>query len=112
MDYVSFSLEQQEGCFRGDKYETELETLLEDFAELLHAREWYLSGDICEGCWNEGRDAFVAKYLSLQPQNYCQDCRYWHSKGRSNYGSCKVVKHYLLHKCEPICEHFSGEEKE
>lgn len=111
MDYVSFTLEQQEGCFRGDRYEAELETMLKDFAELLHAREWYLSGDICEGCWNEGRDAFVAKYLSLQPQNYCQDCRNWHYVG-DNYGRCDFGKGYLIHRCETICERFSGRGKE
>lgn len=62
MDYISYQLENQEGCFRGDKYEKVLEDALKDFAELLHAREWYLSCDTGEDDWNEARDKFLAKY--------------------------------------------------
>lgn len=112
MDYVSFSLEQQEGCFRGDKYEKVLEGTLMDFAELLHEREWYLSGDICEGTWNEARDIFLAKYLDIEPVTpYCKDCEYWHLAGDS-YGRCEFEKGCLTHRSQSICERFSRKEKE
>ena len=112
MDYIYYQLEEQEGCFRGDKYEEVLEDALKDFAELLHAREWYLSGDTGEGSWNEARDSFVAKYFSLQPQNYCQDCRYWHNEVGRSYGKCDFITQCLMHRFDPVCERFSRKEKE
>ena len=112
MAYISFQLEEQEGCFRGDKYENVLEDALKDFAELLHAREWYLSSDTCEGDWNEARDIFLAKYLDKKPVTpYCEDCRYWHFE-RSAYGKCEFEKRCLIHRCQSICERFSRKEKE
>ena len=109
MNYVSFSLEQQEGCFRGDKYEKVLEDALKDFAELLHAREWYLSCDTGEGDWHEARDVFLAKYLNIEPVTpYCEDCEHWHPQQDSEYGSCECNKRHLYHRCDPVCEQFKG----
>lgn len=112
MNYISYKLEEQEGCFRGDKYEKELEDALKDFTELLHAREWYLSGDICEGCWNEARDVFLATHLGIEPVTpYCKECEYWHIVGDS-YGKCEFQKGCLIHRCDPVCEQFKGEGKQ
>ena len=112
MDYISFSLEEQEGCFKGDKYELELEALLKDFAELLHAREWYLSCDTGEGSWNEARDVFLAKHLFIEPVTpYCGDCKHWHPRQDSKYGICECNIQHLYHRCDPVCEQFKGEGK-
>lgn len=108
MDYISYQLEEQEGCFRGDKYENVLEDALKDFAELLHAREWYLSCDTGEDDWREARDVFLAKYLNTEPVTpYCEDCRYWHFVW-DDYGKCELQKGVLTHRCKAVCERFSG----
>ena len=113
MDYISFSLEAQEGCFRGDKYEKVLEDALKDFAELLHAREWYLSCDTGEGDWNEERDRFLANHFGIEPVSlYCEDCEHWHPQQDSKYGDCECNKRHLYHRCDPVCEQFKGEGKQ
>lgn len=112
MDYISYKLEEQEGCFRGDRYEELLENELAAFAELLHAREWYLSCDTGEGSWNEARDEFLAKHLGIEPVSlYCEDCEHWHPRQDSKYGDCECNKRQLYHRCDPVCEQFKGEGK-
>ena len=107
MDYVSFKLEEQEGCFVGDRYEDYLESLMEDFADLLHSREWYLSSDIGEGSWNEVRDNFLRKYMpDFKEGKYCKDCAKWHGTEDQSYGSCELESQFLFHRCDPICEYF------
>lgn len=60
LDYFCYTLEDHVGDF-GDK---ELDELVKDLAELFHDREWFLSGDTCEGEWNEARDKFKAKWFT------------------------------------------------
>ena len=60
LDYFYSQLQEHIGDFK-DK---ELDELVEDLAKLFHDREWYLSGDYCEGTWNEARDNFKKKWFT------------------------------------------------
>lgn len=111
----------------GDFNDKELDDLVKDLAQLFHDREWYLSGDIGEGKWNEARDNFKKKWFGegaraerieqylcevkaelLQSfgaeHKYCQDCKSWtKAKTSSDYGDCEFGKGYSTHRCD-TCE--------
>lgn len=123
LDYFYSSLEDHVGDF-GDK---ELDELVKDMADLFYEREWYLSGDTCEGDWNEARDKFKNKWFTklgrqerlekqikelrqafgLEKQNYCKDCKYWTSTESSYYGRCKFEDCCLMHRSE-TCDKWEG----
>ena len=121
LDYFYSRLEDHAGDFR-DK---ELDELVSDLARLFHDREWFLSGDTCEGDWNEARDAFkvkwftehsrqerIEKYLADLSEEvrrsfgvskkYCENCKHW-KKRDGKYGDCSFEKCCLFHRKE-YCE--------
>lgn len=129
LGYFYDVLEEHVGDF-GDK---ELDELVADLATLFHDREWFLSGDTCEGDWRESRDAFkekwftqhgrqerVEKYLSDIAEEvrrtfgisevYCKNCKHWTQEPKSErYGRCEFVKGCLLHRSES-CERYEARE--
>ena len=122
LDYFYSQLNDHIGDFK-DK---ELDELVEDLAKLFHDREWYLSGDYCEGEWNEARDEFKKKWFTdvgrqqrvelafdsaknelLQSfgfeTKYCKDCKRWTPESKEEnckYGKCDLHKGCLMHRCE------------
>ena len=52
MDYLCYRVEEQASQM-GDR---ELSELIKDVAELLHDREWYLSGDYGDETWENARE--------------------------------------------------------
>ena len=127
LDYFYSQLEEHVGDF-ADK---ELDDLVKDFAKLFHDREWYLSGDTCEGTWRNARDAFKAKWFTEDGRNEriekylkqvdeeiretfgisrkrCRNCKHWSKESEeSAYGRCEFEKHCLMHSdedCEKFCE--------
>ena len=124
LDYFYGMLEDHVGDF-GDK---ELDELVKDMAQLFHDREWYLSGDTCEGSWNEARDLFkkkwfyplgrrerIERYLdSLKEEmlksfglsdKYCINCGDWTPEGgTSSYGDCRLKNGCLMHRYESCGE--------
>ena len=130
LDYFFYKLEEHAKDL-GDK---ELNELVADLATLFHDREWYLSGDTCEGKWNEARDAFkekwftehgrqerIEKYLAEFAEEvrqtfgisnrYCKNCKHWSEKTEydGRYSRCEFIKGALSHRSES-CEKF--EEKD
>ena len=123
LDYFYCQLNDHVGDFK-DK---ELDKLVSDLAQLFHDREWYLSGDTCEGSWNEARDNFKKKWFTEIGRQerlekafeetkmellhsfgldvkYCKDCRYWSAEEKSEkYGKCENHTGCLFHRCE-TCE--------
>ena len=123
LDYFYSRLEEHIGDFQ-DK---ELDELVEDLAKLFHDREWYLSGDYCEGSWNEARDNFKKKWFTDVGRQerldraveetktellrsfgfeakYGKDCKYWTAEEKSEkYGICEKCTSCLFHRCE-TCE--------
>lgn len=124
LNYFYSELESHDRDF-GD---LELNELVKDLAQLFHDREWYLSGDICEGRWNEARDDFKQKWFTdigrqqrveqafdnaktelLQSfgfdTKYCKDCKHWTAepKSQSGYGNCEFITGCYMHRCE-TCE--------
>lgn len=104
LDYVCFRVEEHVGCF-GDK---QLDDLLKDVAQLLHDREWYLSGDTCEGAWNLAKKEFKEKWLNGERDKYyCRDCTHFRlERLDSHYGLCEFDKRCLTHEYEITCERF------
>lgn len=126
LNYFYSDLEEHVGDFK----DLELDDLVSDLAELFHDREWYLSGDTCEGKWNESRIKFkkkwfekysridrVEKYIEDTKKellislglfdNYCKDCEHWtktEDEG-SCYGWCDLVDGCLMHRYE-TCDKF------
>ena len=116
LDYFYCSLEEHTGDF-GDK---ELDELVKDIAKLFHDREWFLSGDTCEGAWREAKYNFKKKWftdcgrkdrieaylnevrrevfdmLSMDDE-LCSNCSHWRC-GKNNYGECDVDRSYLMHR--------------
>lgn len=107
----------------GDFGDRELDDLVSDLADLFHAREWYLSGDTCEGTWNEARDAFKAKWFREGAredriekyisdfsdeirksfgisEKYCKNCKHWLPKNDSAYQRCEYHESCLMHRSE------------
>lgn len=130
LDYFYSQLEEHAGDF-DDK---ELDDLVKDFAKLFHDREWYLSGDTCEGTWRNARDAFKVKWFTENGQHEriekylkqvneeiretfgisrkrCKNCKHWSKESEeSSYGRCEFEKHCLMHSdedCERFCERSS-----
>ena len=125
LDYFYFQLQEHAGDFE----DRELNELVTDLAQLFHDREWYLSGDTCEGSWKEAREKFkekwftevgrtdrIEKYLSdirhevLESfglsDRYCKNCANWKTdEETSPYGSCEFEKSCLMHGYES-CEKF------
>lgn len=60
MNYVYTHLEYECVGHMGDM---ELDNLMKDIAKLVHDREWYLSGDICEETYNETVRMFKRKWF-------------------------------------------------
>lgn len=127
-------------CHTEDFNDKELNELVKDLATLFHDREWFLSGDTCEGAWNEARDAFKKKWFGHDSQKlrmerinryldeiredlmkqfgvserYCRNCNHWTQDERENYeeyGSCELVKSCLMHRSENCGEWRPKEEK-
>ena len=115
-----------------DLGDIELNDLVMDLSRLFHDREWYLSGDTCEGTWNEAADQFkkkwfteagrkerIEKYLddvkekvmaSLGLSNrYCKNCRHWSAEDdpESSYGNCDLISSCLMHRMEN-CERYEA----
>ena len=109
MDYICFQVKEHVGCFE-DK---ELDELLDDMAELLHEREWFLSGENCEGKWNLAKKEFKEKWLDGEEHmDYCKDCKHFtNGKENSFYGKCKYEKFCLTHKYEYGCDKFKGSDE-
>lgn len=123
LNYFYYDLEDHIGDFK-DK---ELDNLVKDLAQLFHDREWYLSGDTCEGSWREARDAFKAKWFteigrkdriekylrqlsselmdSFGFGSYCRDCTEWTPVGDGCYGRCSFEESCLMHRCD-CCDMF------
>jgi hypothetical protein len=114
----------------GDFEDRELDDLVKDLSQLFHDREWFLSGDTCEGNWNDARDAFKKKWFTPQGRQdriekylsdiseevrksfglsdkYCRNCAKWKPEKdkTSPYGNCKITKSCLMHRSES-CDEF------
>lgn len=59
MDYICYRVEEQANCM-GDR---ELIELVKDVAQLLHDREWYLSGDYGDETWEKCARKFKKKWF-------------------------------------------------
>ena len=59
MDYLCYRVEEQASQM-GDR---ELSELIKDVAELLHDREWYLSGDYGDETWEKCARKFKQKWF-------------------------------------------------
>lgn len=137
MNYFYTDLEYHAEDFN-DK---ELNELVKDLAHLFYVREWFLSGDKCEGAWNEARDAFKEKWFGSDSQQlraerinryldeiredlmkqfgvserYCRNCKLWTQDTRDHYeeyGSCELIKSCLMHRSESCWEWRPKEETE
>ena len=124
LDYFYSLLEEHVGDF-GDR---ELDDLVKDMAQLFHDREWFLSGDTCEGSWNEARDRFKKKWFSEVGRRcrieqylndikeemlksfglsdrYCINCGRWTPEGETSaYGDCLLKNRCLMHRYESCGE--------
>ena len=126
LDYFYSRLEERAGDFQ----DRELDDLVRDLAKLFHDREWYLSGDTCEGKWNEARDEFkkkwftdigrqerIEKYLDDIKyemmkcvglyDKYCRKCKHWRPEQMPDdpYGICDLCEGCLKHR-STSCEKF------
>lgn len=102
LDYVYNRVQEHVGCF-DDK---QLDNLLRDMAKLLHDREWYLSGDYCEGEWNLSKVLFKGKWLGAKDDGvYCYHCAHFYGQGQE-YGKCKHKENCLIHRYITPCEMF------
>lgn len=105
MDYIGYQVKEHIGCFDDDK----LNDLLNDMADLLHDREWYLSGDTGEGSWNLSKKAFAEKWFGEKDEkSYCRDCFHFSEpeKETSHYGRCAYKNTCLTHEYDSPCERF------
>lgn len=126
LDYFYSTLDEHVGDF-GDK---ELDDLVKDLVRLFHDREWFLSGDICDGTWNEARDEFKRKWFTdigrqerietyladikeemLSSfgilQRYCKNCTHWTCDDDSVYGKCDMVNGCMMHRSDSGCKAFN-----
>lgn len=133
LNYFYSDLEDHVGDF-GDM---ELDDLVKDLANLFYEREWFLSGDTCEGRWNEARDAFkkkwftsagrrdrIVKYLDSLKENvlhslglsnkYCQNCSHWTASKEDDfpYGDCDITNGCLMHRSETCDKYQEKRNKE
>ena len=119
LNYFYSYLEEHEK----DLADKELNELVHDLAKLFKDREWYLSGDTCEGKWNEARDKFKEKWFTEHGRQerieqylseiadevremfgigakYCRDCKHWTPDKDGVYGYCEFVEGYMNHRNE------------
>ena len=102
LNYICYTLSEHIGCFEDEK----LDDLLQDIANLLHDREWFLSSDTCEGAWNLSKLTFMKKWFGVEPNiTYCHECKFFKTE-KENYGKCFFEKFCLTHKYETACEKF------
>lgn len=127
LDYFYSALAEHVGDFN----DRELDDLVKDLSDLFYEREWFLSGDTCEGKWVEARAAFKHKWFSEGvrkdrietylddvreellcmlglSERYCKNCKHWTQDTRDNYekyGNCALNKDCLWHRMEH-CEKF------
>ncbi len=129
LNYFYSTLEEHTNDF-DDK---ELNYLVRDLAKLFYDREWYLSGDTCEGDWNEARDRFKAKWFTAHgreerieqylaelseevrktfgmSRRYCRNCTHWEKEKDGLYGECDIDKKCLMHRSES-CDLFDPKEE-
>ena len=59
MNYIYYQVKEQAECM-GDR---ELIDLVNDVADLMHDREWFLSGDYGDDTWNESVRKFKEKWF-------------------------------------------------
>ena len=127
LDYFYSELESHIGDFK-DK---ELDDLIKDLVKLFHDREWYLSGDTCEGDWIESRDNFKKKWFSKYGRQdriekylndikeelfsslglsskYCKNCKHWEVQD-DPYGWCDFHDGCMMHRSE-YCDKFEDKE--
>ena len=121
LDYFFGRLQDHVGDFK-DK---ELDDLTKDLSELFYAREWFMSGDTCEGEWLEARDKFkkkwfgkgsrakrIEKYLDeikadvmaqfCEDRRKCMNCKHW-TRESEKYGACEYETCHLWHRSE-VCD--------
>ena len=116
----------------GDFGDAELDGLVKDLANLFHDREWFLSGDTCEGEWNEARDSFKRKWFteigrqerieeyleklrddvmrSFGFGKHCGSCASWTPGSVSKYGRCALHPSCLMHRGENSCKNYLEKE--
>lgn len=123
MDYIYQAL-----LVQADKIpDREIKDLTEDLAEVLHALEWHLSGDTCEGSWLAKAAEFREKWLRDNSRQrlmkyaeqmcddvkrellelfgmaeHCKDCASY-THGAGTYGHCAIYPSILHHEYEPSC---------
>lgn len=114
----------------------EIKEMLIDVSALLHDKEWYDSGDTCEGAYNKTLKEFKDKWLRknavdrLKPiiddrinkvqeelykcigiSQYCSNCFWWDNvQDTKDYGTCVYSKGCLKHSYDDTCEHFKSQE--
>ena len=116
----------------GDFDDKELDDLVKDLSELFYEREWFVSGDTCEGEWREARDEFkkkwfgkgsrakrIEKYLDeiksdvmaqfCEDGRKCMNCKHWKRRENSErYGDCEFNKGCSQHRSE-VCDKWEGD---
>lgn len=65
MDYLCYRVEEAANAM-GDR---ELTELVKDVAQLLHDREWYLSGDYGDETWEKSAQKFKQKWFEQPRKN-------------------------------------------
>ena len=105
----------------------EISEIVWDVFRLIHAYDWYASGDTSEGSWNKavkdfknkwftdkGKDERYNKYiedsarelrrvLGLE-EKYCFMCDRFTENKSSEYGDCEHKKSCLVHKWDGACD--------
>lgn len=105
----------------------ELIDLAKDFAKVLHDCEWWHSGDICKGNYNQTVDAFKKKWFQDKREirigryiddvcaelkrefgcgSFCKDCVKWNPVEKEDYGTCPHRRGCLIHGWDDPCEEF------
>lgn len=128
LDYFFGRLQDHVGDFK-DK---ELDDLVKDLSELFYEREWFVSGDTCEGEWREARDKFKKKWLEkdsrakriekyldeiradvmdqfCEDDRKCMNCKHWKRRDKSEkYGDCEFNTGVSWHRSE-VCDKWEGD---
>ena len=123
LNYFYYQLEEHSHDFDDDR---ELNDLVQDLAELFHAREWCLSGDTGEGEWREAKQKFKRKWFTaygrrerieqyfdqikaefsdmvgINDDKVCQNCKHWTAESE-RYGKCDIHDYDLNHRSD-TCE--------
>lgn len=127
LNYFYSNLEEYEDVL-GDR---ELNDLVKDLVKVFHDREWYDSGDISKGEYNEtvkkfkekwftesGKDIRYRTYIDEAVEelrrdlnvdrHYCCECEHWTPKS-DLYGKCEFKDSCLTHQYEDVCKRFALE---